>query len=58
MKVPQWIPRNWAARKSRQACSASSGEMWTGFAVARGVYEPMGRAARSNGPSSSPVSLK
>jgi hypothetical protein len=36
-KVPQWMPRNRAARRSRPARSASSGETCTGCASARGV---------------------
>src|SRR5204863_2116067 len=30
--VPQWIPMNLVDRRSREACSASSGDMWTGRA--------------------------
>ena len=35
--VPQWMPMNLVDRRSREACSASSGDMWTGRAISRGV---------------------
>ena len=47
-----------AARRLAFGLTPMGVAMCTGFASARGVYEPIGSAARSNGPSVSPISLK
>ena len=44
--------------RSRCACTASSGFMWTAFMNHRGSYDPIGSSARSGGPRRSRISRK
>ena len=48
--VPKCIPRLVDASRSRWACTASAGFIWTACMNQRGSYAPTGRSARSIGP--------